>query len=209
MNNFKKRVNIYPSMPITRLNPPIRSSVKNVVKSVEDIRTCLMDRAIVEEILPNGEIVRLNISNYNKCSGATENGCACGNCGFRLVQVGTAATVNTEEIKTPWQIAYDNALEGKNLASMTRKQRRSAEAAARAIADAAVAIPEPEVVIGVGSVETTEEIAETIEKTETVVEEETTAVEEAVEIQEEEVTTDDVEATEEVTEVVEETDSAV
>ena len=61
-----KIVNIYPTWPITRLNPPIRSVVKNVTKSVEDIRVCLVSRAKVEEVLPDGSTVALSFNNYNK-----------------------------------------------------------------------------------------------------------------------------------------------
>lgn len=169
MNKLTKVVNIYPSMPITGVNPPIRSAVKRVTKSVSEIRTCLMARAIVEEILPDGKIVRLNIGNYDKClDGSHKEGCQCGLCGngWKI----ESKESKQEETKSPWQIAYDNALVGKNLASMTRKQRRSAEAAARAAADAAVATSEPEVVMGVGSVETvpvSEEVnTEAVETTE-------------------------------------------
>ena len=61
-----KKVNIYPSMPITGLNPVIRTATKNVFKSVEEIKICINARAIVEEILGNGKTLRLNLSNYDK-----------------------------------------------------------------------------------------------------------------------------------------------
>ena len=61
-----KIVNIYPTWPITRLNPPIRSVVKNVTKSVEDIRICLVTRARVEEVLPDGSTVTLGFNNYDE-----------------------------------------------------------------------------------------------------------------------------------------------
>ena len=63
---MNKVVNIYPTWPITRLNPPIRHAVKNVTKPVEDIRICLVARAIVEEVLPDGSVVELGFNNYNK-----------------------------------------------------------------------------------------------------------------------------------------------
>lgn len=190
-----KVVNIYPSMPITGVNPPIRSVVKHVTKSVDEIRTCIIARAIVEEILPDGKVVRLNFSNYNKClDEVNKNECAC--CDSSKTE---EVIANKVEEKTPWQIAYENALKGKDLTTMSRKQRRSAEAAARAAADAAVAEVEPEVVIGVGTIETTEEIvgeeAVTEESFEEKVEsvEETETIEEDVEVNEEEVETADVE----------------
>lgn len=172
-----KVVNIYPEMPITGVNPPIRSVVKRVTKSIKEIRTCLMARAVVEEILPDGSTVRLDMTNYDKC---LNKKCTCGgNCACKTIPV--VETKTEENIKTPWQAAYDNVIAGRNLASMTRKQRRSIEAAARAAADAAVAETEsPEVVMGVASIEPVEEVKAEIE--------------EAVETQKEEVETVDVEA---------------
>ena len=191
MNKITKIVNIYPTMPITGINPPIRSTVKHVTKSIDEIRTCLMARALVEEILSNGDTVRLNIGNYDKCLDKKENKCACGKCECKTVNSETLKPDTTEtpvvdETKSPWKAAYDKALEGKNLASMTRKQRRSAEAAAKAIADAAVTNPEEEVVMGVGSIETVES-AETADEAEITTVENTVEVEEAVEVKQEEV----------------------
>jgi hypothetical protein len=193
MNKLTKVVNIYPSMPITTVNPPIRSVVKNVTKSISEIRSCLMARATVEEVLADGKVIRLNIGNYDT-DNTNSASCNCNGectCGWKLVPPTTV--INTEDIKTPWQVAYENALEGKDLTTMSRKQRRSAEAAARAVADAAVATPsEPEVIIGVGEVETTEVIEE--EVVETVIEE--TPVEETTAepvVEEEPVKTEDIE----------------
>ena len=209
MNKLTKVVNIYPSMPITGVNPPIRSVVKKVTKSIEEIRTCLMARAIVEEVLADGRTVKLNMSNYDQ--GLTEGyvteqphvvKCACVEC---------APVVNTSssEAKSEWQAEYDKFLAGKNLAMMTRKQRRALETAARAAADAAVSKNEaPNVVMGVASIETVEE---------PVVEEEVVAEEPVVETVEEEAivetldvetelvdnSTDEEEVTEETTESVE------
>lgn len=168
-----KVVNIYPSMPIIGTNPPIRSTVKRVTKSLDEIRTCLMARAIVEEILEDGSCIRLNIGNYDKFNiPAHEAGCSCG-CGWKIVDKSdnTAEAVE-EDNRTPWQVAYDNALAGKNLALMSRKQRRSAEAAARAAADAAVA----------GTIPSTEELlSEFEESTEEVTTEEVVVENEPVE----------------------------
>lgn len=62
---MKKVVNIYPKYPITSVNPPIRTSVKHVSMPTNIIRNCLMARATVEEILPNGKIIRLGMGNYD------------------------------------------------------------------------------------------------------------------------------------------------
>lgn len=61
-----KTVNIYPNGAITTLNPPIRSRVLGVTKSVAEIRKCIIAKAIVDEVLPGGKTVRLDFSNYDK-----------------------------------------------------------------------------------------------------------------------------------------------
>lgn len=181
MKKTTKIVNIYPSIPIIGINPPIRSVVKRVTKSISEIRTCLMARAIVEEVLPDGKTVRLNIGNYDKFADEDVNvvNCACGNsncnCGWKIqapTRVEEPVIVNEDEKSAEWKAAYEKALAGKNLAGMTRKQRRSIEAAARAAADAAVS-EASEVVMGVATVETvdnetSEESVESAELTETV-----------------------------------------
>ena len=48
-----KIVNIYPSMPITTISPPIRTAIRRVTKSVEEIKLCILAKAIVEEVLAN------------------------------------------------------------------------------------------------------------------------------------------------------------
>ena len=61
-----KIVNIYPKYPITTVNPPIRTAVKKVTKSIDEIRKCIIARAVVEEILNNGNTIPLDFSNYDK-----------------------------------------------------------------------------------------------------------------------------------------------
>lgn len=61
-----KKVNIYPSTPIVNVQPVIRSIVKNATKDLDTIRKCIISRAKVEEVLPNGELVRLDLNNYDK-----------------------------------------------------------------------------------------------------------------------------------------------
>ena len=61
-----KMVNIYPNGAITTINPPIRSRVMGVIKSTDEIRQCIIARAIVDEILSDGSTVRLDFSNYDK-----------------------------------------------------------------------------------------------------------------------------------------------
>lgn len=61
-----KKVNIYPRKPITNVVPPIRCVCYDVTKPIGIIETCLLNGATVEEILPSGEIIELNLSNYDK-----------------------------------------------------------------------------------------------------------------------------------------------
>lgn len=68
---MNKKVNIYPKNPITDLNPPIRSRVMGVIKSVDEIRKCIIARAIVEEVLSDGTTVTLNFGNYDKDNNPT------------------------------------------------------------------------------------------------------------------------------------------
>lgn len=63
---MNKVVNIYPSMAILGTNPPIRTTQIKVTKSTSEIRTCIIARAIVDEVLPNGKLIRLNLNNYNE-----------------------------------------------------------------------------------------------------------------------------------------------
>lgn len=61
----KKKVNIFPRHAITNVNPPIRTPMEGVTKSVKDIRFCILADAKVEEVLPGGVKVLLNLTNYN------------------------------------------------------------------------------------------------------------------------------------------------
>ena len=151
--NDVKLVNIYPDMPITSINPPIRSTVRKVTKTVKDIKLCLIRKAMVEEILKNGKIVRLTLMNYDSDLNNVDSD-ANVHLKDAVANNTTATTVNepvvtnttpvveeqpVEEVKeeTEWDRAYKADLEGVDLATMTRKQRRVAEAQARAAADAA------------------------------------------------------------------------
>lgn len=63
---MQKKVNIYPQRPITTINPPIRSTIKGVHMPIDIIRECIINRAIVEEVLDNGEVVNLDFTNFDK-----------------------------------------------------------------------------------------------------------------------------------------------
>lgn len=62
---MKKRVNIYPTRPITNVTPIIRGVVKDVTKDIKTIRLCILGMAKVEEILNDGSIIQLDLNNYN------------------------------------------------------------------------------------------------------------------------------------------------
>lgn len=61
-----KLVNIYPTYPIVTVTPPIRCPIKNVRKTIPEIRECIIKRAEVEEILNDGTVINLDFSNYDK-----------------------------------------------------------------------------------------------------------------------------------------------
>ena len=70
MAAMTKRVNINAPVAIRNITPPIYGVCKNVIMSTGDILKCLCKRAIVDEILPNGSTVRLNMRNYYTDNGA-------------------------------------------------------------------------------------------------------------------------------------------
>ena len=61
-----KTVNVRPVIPIMALRTPIMGEVVNCKMSDGDILQCIYSRAFVDEILEDGTLVRLNLTNYNK-----------------------------------------------------------------------------------------------------------------------------------------------
>lgn len=70
MNDIKK-VNIYASYPVSLEYNVIRGHHFGVELTVEAIRKCIMQKAIVDEHTPHG-LVRLNLTNYNKDNSKSE-----------------------------------------------------------------------------------------------------------------------------------------
>ena len=70
MPAMTKRVNIQTVTAVRTITPPISGSYRNVIMSTGDILKCLCRRAKVEEILPDGTTVKLNMSNYYLDNGA-------------------------------------------------------------------------------------------------------------------------------------------
>jgi sorbitol-specific phosphotransferase system component IIBC len=69
---MNKKVNIYPKNPITTVNPVIRTTTLRVSKPVEDIRKCIIARAMVDEVLDDGTTLRLDLNNYDKDNNPTK-----------------------------------------------------------------------------------------------------------------------------------------
>lgn len=70
MPSMTKRVNVYAQVAVRNVTPPIHGTCKDIVMTTGDILKCLCKRARVEEIMPDGKIVRLNMSNYYTDNGA-------------------------------------------------------------------------------------------------------------------------------------------
>lgn len=63
---MNKLVNVYPTAPITTINPPIRTRLYKINLSTQDIRKCLIGNAYVEEILEGNKTIKLTFENYEK-----------------------------------------------------------------------------------------------------------------------------------------------
>ena len=70
MPSMTKRVNVYAQVAVRNVTPPIHGTCKDIVMTTGDILKCLCKRARVEEIMPDGKTIRLNMSNYYTDNGA-------------------------------------------------------------------------------------------------------------------------------------------
>lgn len=70
MPSMTKRVNVYAQVAVRNVTPPIHGTCKDIIMTTGDILKCLCKRARVEEIMPDGKTVRLNMSNYYTDNGA-------------------------------------------------------------------------------------------------------------------------------------------
>lgn len=64
MGAVTKRVNVYAKFPVRSVDPVIHGVKKNTDMTISDILKCLCRGARVEEILPDGKTVNLNMNNY-------------------------------------------------------------------------------------------------------------------------------------------------
>lgn len=70
MPSMTKRVNVYAQVAVRNVTPPIHGTCKDIIMTTGDILKCLCKRARVEEIMPDGKTIRLNMSNYYTDNGA-------------------------------------------------------------------------------------------------------------------------------------------
>lgn len=93
---LKKKVNVYPKRPLFFGSFEIRGNKKNIELSVGNIYNSLLSGARIEEVLEDGSIVLLNISNYNKDNSV------------QSTPVATAARTTTEAKKTTTSEVKEN-----------------------------------------------------------------------------------------------------
>ena len=68
---MEKLVNVYTRYVVRGLKGvPIRSTVRAIKLDTDDIRTCILAKAVVEEVLDDGSTLPLNFVNYNKDNNA-------------------------------------------------------------------------------------------------------------------------------------------
>lgn len=68
----KKRVNVHCARPFRIGHTPFAGVCSKLVLSVKDISICLENKALVREILKNGELVPLDFTNYNIWNGPSD-----------------------------------------------------------------------------------------------------------------------------------------
>ena len=70
MPNMTKLVNIDAKIPVRNIDPPVYGKCERVVMTTGDILKCLLRRATIHEILPDGSTVKLTTQNYFTDNGA-------------------------------------------------------------------------------------------------------------------------------------------
>lgn len=59
-----KTVNVDARIPVNTVTPKISGYVAGISMTTADILKCIIRKALVDEILPNGKLLRLNMQNY-------------------------------------------------------------------------------------------------------------------------------------------------
>lgn len=62
---MKKKINVYAKMPFCYGKGVIRGNMNNIILDIEGIRQLILAKNIVDEILPDGKLLRLDLTNYN------------------------------------------------------------------------------------------------------------------------------------------------
>lgn len=62
---MKKLVNIEAKSPVRTITPPLMGTHYRIELTPGEILKCICARALVDEILPNGKLIRLDLGNYN------------------------------------------------------------------------------------------------------------------------------------------------
>lgn len=65
-NKITKKVNIVANRPIFVSRIPIRGTIRNTVLDIETILKIICQKGIIDEVLEDGTLVRLDLTNYNK-----------------------------------------------------------------------------------------------------------------------------------------------
>ena len=59
-----KTVNINATIPIVNVTPPLYGYREGIKMTISDILKCLMRRAIIHEVMPDGTTIRLDLKNF-------------------------------------------------------------------------------------------------------------------------------------------------
>ena len=87
-----KTVKVIPKKPLLGIRrTPINSCIENIELTIEEIRSCIMQKALVDEYLIDGSLLRLDLSNYNTDNDADD---------FESDKEPDVDTVLTDAIKT-------------------------------------------------------------------------------------------------------------
>jgi len=69
MSDTKRTVKLIPRKPLYGIKrTPITSCVEKIELTTEEIRLCLVTKCLVEEYLPDGSLLKLDLSNYHQKS---------------------------------------------------------------------------------------------------------------------------------------------
>ncbi len=96
--DVKRTVKLMPRKPVYGIKrTPITNSIERVELTTEEIRLCLITKCMVDEYLPDGSLLRLDLSNYNNV--IQEDPLSVSNITVPITEInGADTTVNIDEI---------------------------------------------------------------------------------------------------------------